>query len=202
MVDVRQWQLAETSEPQLGVLQEHLLQQMVVEPQPGSLVVMEGEHQLGQTDHALSILTMEIVLLMAVATVHQLGPPEQKHQLTVFKMDFRLAPRLLHTNRRHLTPTTGGRTLLQATAGIVDSMRQLQVLTSLLPRPELIQLLHLDHTTHQHQLPTVLLHLQLGELQLQLWMPQRQATTQHLHQAHMAYLRLQLQIGRMMALAM
>tara|TARA_R110002060_G_scaffold45114_3_gene56465 strand:+ start:821 stop:1198 length:378 start_codon:yes stop_codon:yes gene_type:complete len=124
---------------------------MVVEPQPGSLVVMEGEHQLGQTDHALSILTMEIVLLMAVATVHQLGPPEQKHQLTVFKMDFRLAqrllvtavveamlgaPKLLHTNRRHLTPTTGGRTLLQATAGIVDSMRQLQVLTSLLPRPE------------------------------------------------------------------
>ena len=70
---------------------------MVVEPQPGSLVVMEGEHQLGQTDHALSILTMEIVLLMAVATVHQLGPREQKHQLTVFKMDFRLAQRLLVT---------------------------------------------------------------------------------------------------------
>merc|ERR1712093_539022 len=134
MVDVRQWQLAETSEPQLGVLQEHLLQQMVVEPQPGSLVVMEGEHQLGQTDHALSILTMEIVLLMAVATVHQLGPPEQKHQLTVFKMDFRLAQRLLVT--AVVEAMLGAPTLLQATAGIVDSMRQLQVLTSLLPRPE------------------------------------------------------------------
>lgn len=124
---------------------------MVVEHRPGNPVVMEGEPQLGRTDHALSILTMEIALLMAVATVHQLGPREQKHQLTVFKMDFRLAqrhlamaaveamlgaPKLLHTNLQHPTPTTAGRILLQATAGIVDSMHQLQVLTSLLPRPE------------------------------------------------------------------
>ena len=125
---------------------------MVVEHRPGSLVAMGGEHQLGRTDHALSILTMETVLLMAVATVPQLGPQEQKHQHTVFKMDFRLVQRLLvtaaveamlgarkllHTNLLHLIPTMAGQTLLQAIAGIVDSMRQLQVLTSLLQHLEL-----------------------------------------------------------------